>query len=214
MDGRRHSVDGLVMYDRAVAYVWLGLGAKYAASRMASDFAHPGEWTRPIGQVLDDFGVDLRGIRNLPDAIYALRGRFEWDSDPLLGLIDYVKPPARTLAERAGDCEDAAWLHAQVIEHVLGPLGWEGRIVSYLASDWTQSHHFAIAIDPGGGVWPVQPPPAKWQPAIKEYVWRYPRKSAEHAAREVAATYPGGPRVVVMDVRDASWKVKERWRRL
>ncbi len=122
---------------------------------------------------------------------------------------DYVKPPIRTLADGFGDCDEASVVHAQAIDHALGPHGWKARIVSYLASNWMMSHHFAVGIDPAGGVWPVQPPPAKWQPQELEYVWGYACKSVEHAAREVAATY--GVRVVAFDVRDARWRVVTPW---
>lgn len=199
------------MIDRAVAGIWLGQGLKYQVSQWASDWLHPSEWRLPIAAVLAKHGLWLNAAGSLESAIYALRGKFSWDWDPLHGAVDYVKPPIRTLYERSGDCDDAAWLHAQIIEHALGSEGWKARIVSYLSKNFTLSHHFAVGIDPGGGVWPVQPPPASWQPAEIPYVWSYACKNILHAAREVSATYGEEASVVAYDVRDTAWHSVQAW---
>lgn len=193
------------MIAQAIAAVWLGHGVKYRLSEWIAGAV----WRLDFSAVLAKHGLRLNGLTRLEDVIYAFRGRFAWDWDPLHGGGDYVKPPIRTLADKAGDCDDAAFLHAQAIEHALGAHGWRGRIVSYLASPWVMSHHFAVAIDPDGGFWPVQPPPAKWQPQDAEYVWKYACKDAAHAAREVADTY--GVRVVAFDVRDEKWRKVQPW---
>lgn len=205
------------MIPQFIAAAWLGKGAKYILSRRWSNWRHPGEWDMPIYQVLARHGLKLNGAENIADAIYALRGAFRWDWDPLHGLGDYVKPPYRTLADKRGDCDDAAVVHAQVIAHSLRPIGWKGRIVSYLSGpDWALSHHFAAGVDPQGGIWPVQPPPAEWQDPDGLYVWGHPCESFEQAAIEVADSYSDERRVirpVAFDVRDPHWQTIEPWRR-
>jgi len=41
--------------------------------------------------------------------------RFQWDQDPLGGLLDFHQKPWVTCARKAGDCEDFAYLWAEIL---------------------------------------------------------------------------------------------------
>lgn len=195
------------MIPDVVAWAWLGRGVKYEVSRRLAGAV----WHTPFAAVLAKHGIRLKGAASLRDVLDALKGRVSYDWDPFHGAIDYVMPPATTLASGMGDCDDQAWLHACAVEHALGPLGWTAAIVQYLSDPWIYSHHVCAARDRDGKIWAVQPWPAKWQPQDLDPLWPEPfdfyRDLAVGIARDGYAA-----RVRAFDVRDTTWRVIEPWR--
>jgi len=202
----------MMRYDRNVAGVWLGAGAKYAVSASWYCWA----WWQPLQSVLDRHGIRLDHATSLRQVVDAFRGKVFWRSDELWQAADLVKPPAVLLAEQGDDCDGSAMLWGQAVEFALGHLGHRATIVSYLADPWHMSHHVCLVDVPGGGWVAIQPPPAREQdpnldPIVCEPTGE-PRyfKAPEQAAREVASWY--GATVQGFDSRDARWRVIEPWR--
>lgn len=220
MDDGRHPRrrDGLAMLDRIVARAWLGgpNALKYRVSRWVSDRRNPLAWDLPFSAALRKHGISLNAATDLHSGIEPFRGKVFWQPDPLWGAGDYVAPPITVLDNQGDDCDAIGWLNACAVEHALGPLGWRGLIVSYLADPWPLSHVFCAAVDPAGRIHVVQPQPARWQPADMVHVWGDTFVAFEEAAAVVASLYPvrgrtTGARVVALDVRDTRWRVIRPW---
>lgn len=179
---------------------WLS-GAKYRLSR---ELAGP-SWDLNVFAALAIRGqcIGLSTAASLEDVVGVFRGRYHWLPDPGWQLWDRVYPPKLMLERGGGDCDDWAMAHAQAVDFALGDLGWQAFIVSYLADPWWLSHHFAVAIDPSGAVWAIQPQPTPEQPRELEIVLG-PFKCLEAALRAVADSY----RVMIVwyDVRQPNYE--------
>jgi len=156
-----------------------------------------------IGVVGDDtsFGEYLNGADDLSSVVSVFRGVAFWKADPAWQLWDRVYPPALLVARGGDDCDGWAMLHARAIEYALGCRGWSAAIGSYLADPWQLSHHVALAIDPAGFVWAIQPPPTRDQAnaGLKVRQIYGPYETYEDALGFIASTY--GARVVWYDIR-------------
>lgn len=62
--------------------------------------------------------------------------RVTYANDPLGGLLDYVAAPAVTWARRRGDCDDFAYLTAELLRRA----GVEGWVASYFCWNVGDSH--------------------------------------------------------------------------
>lgn len=187
------------MIVQAIADAWLFRGLKYRVS----EYLYGRDWYLPLSAALAKHKLSLNGKETLHDVVDTFRG-FYWASDPLWGILDTVAPPIRLLDQGQDDCDAWAMLHSQAVDHALGPLGWSGRIVSYLADPWVLSHHFCAAVDPQGHIWAVQPRPTRGQPADQDPIIPEAFPSYDLAALGVASTY--GARVVKFDVRDSMFR--------
>ena len=195
------------MLARAVGAWWLGQGAKYVVS--AAWYASRG-WYRPISEALTKHHIDIAHATNVHQVVDAFRGRVHWRPDPVFQIADLVKPPLALLDDGGDDCDGSAMLWAQAINHALNVLGYQARIVSYLAAPFQMSHHVCIVVHPTGELQAIQPPPSDAQdPNTDPIVDRY-FKTYRQAACEIASWY--GARVQGFDVRSASWGVVEKWR--
>jgi len=76
---------------------------------------------------------------------------YSWDQDPWGGLEDYVTPPAQTISEKSGDCEDFAVVSMNVL-HNKGEDVWlaflytkelppVGHVIAY-----TETHTYSSGI--------------------------------------------------------------------
>lgn len=175
---------------------WLS-GPKYRISQAVAGKA----WDVPAIQALGEYDRRFpspESVRTLPNVI-ALGHGFVWKPDPVFQAWDRVYPPEVMLARGGGDCDDWAMLHAQLIEAGLGGQGWQARIVSYVAHKWWLSHHFAVAIAPDGGIWPIQPRSRSGEPDV-DPIWPYSFTTFDEAARAIAEAY--GTEPAWFDVRD------------
>lgn len=181
-----------------LARLWLLTGWKYEVSK---SLIGP-EWNIHVNDALKTHGLTLDTCKTLEDVASIFRGKWHWVPDPAGQAYDIVYPPAALLRRGGDDCDGWAMCHAQAVEYVLGPQGWRSVIVSYLADPWVLSHHFALAIDPAGNMWAVQPQPMKDQPQSMQLVFG-PFKSVEEATRTVASWY--NAKVEWWDVRTPMW---------
>lgn len=179
-----------------IGRLWLS-GAKYAFSKARAGAA----WQVKIGAALARYGVSLDGCRDLDDIVRVFSPRWAWLPDPVFQIWDVVYPPELLLARGGDDCDGWAMAHAQAIDHVMAPRGWQARIISVLADPWTVSHHFAVAVDPEGRIWAVQPQPERNQSG--DPVVHRPFTSFAEAASTVMSWY--GAKVVWFDVRHPDW---------
>lgn len=82
-----------------------------------------------------------------PSAIArATAERVEYENDPLGGLLDYVAAPAVTWDRRRGDCDDFAYLSAELLRRA----GLESWIASYLTRNVKDSHVVCLFRDANG----------------------------------------------------------------
>lgn len=181
------------------ARLWLLAGVKYATS---ADLAGP-DWLVQVPEALKAYGLSLDGCSSIVEVTSVFRGRWRWKPDPAFQLWDVVYPPVQLLARGGEDCDGWAMAHAQAVEHVLGRQGWKAVIVSYFADPWQLSHHFAVACDPSGGHWVLQPQPAADQPADQEVVYG-PFTSLEACVHTVAGWY--NATASWWDVRTPMWE--------
>ena len=72
--------------------------------------------------------------------------RVTYANDPLGGLLDYVAAPAVTWARRYGDCDDFAYLTAELLKRA----GVECWIASYLSWNVKDSHVVCLFRDADG----------------------------------------------------------------
>ena len=184
---------------------WLS-GPKYELSR-----ALAGRWwTVPVQDAPELRGTitlaALQQARTLEQVVDAFRGRVYWEPDPVWQVWDRVYPPQLLLARGGDDCDGMAMLHAQAICFALGPQGWQAFTGSYLADPWRLSHHVALARDPAGVWWAVQPQLTRKQYAQLGRSARIvygPYAAPEHALRDIASCY--GAEVLCYDIRDPHW---------
>lgn len=181
------------------ARLWLLGGAKYRASARLAGPA----WTVPLADTLKTYGLTLEGRRTLTEALDVFRPRWHWRPDPLWQAWDVVYPPVQLLARGGDDCDGWAMAHAQAAAHVLGPQGWRVVIASYFADPWPLSHHVALAIDPQGGHWVLQPEPTEDQPADQPAIFG-PYPSVDVAVATVASWYQA--KACWWDVRTPQWE--------
>lgn len=180
-----------------IGRLWLG-GLKYSLSRQLAGKT----WKVGIEEALKRHGLTLANCQRLEDVVDIFRGRWRWRPDPAFQLWDRVYPPVLLLERGGDDCDGWAGCHAQAIAHALGSRGWQARIVSYLADPWWMSHHFAVAIDPDGQLWAVQPQASENQRATIRLI-HGPFQSVDQAASYIAAGYRS--RVVWYDLRLPDW---------
>lgn len=192
------------MLDRWIAAWWLGQGQKY---RLSAYLAGP-DWHLPFSAVVAKHHIRLDGATSLRDVVSAFTGRVFWQPDLCWQIRDTVSPPVRLIAEGGDDCDGMAMLHAQAVDHALGPLGWGAAIVSYLARDVRLSHHVCAAKDPDGRLWVIQPQPMRGHDAdpLPGFVFR----DHAHLARVVASWYHTD--VIAYDVRTPQWEPTQSWR--
>lgn len=183
-----------------IARHWLG-GWKYRISSWSAG----ADWHVPIDKILPKYGISLSRYNTPQEVASVFRPRWRWRPDPAWQLGDIVLPPARLLAAGGDDCDGWAMSHAQAIATALGPIGWQARIVSYMADPWWLSHHFAVARDPLGRWWAIQPQPSFEQPDNLDPVWPVPFDTCKDAADVIAATY--NSKVVFHDVRSPMWEL-------
>ena len=188
------------LFDPA-ARLWLLAGVKYSTSAGLAGEA----WAVPVSEALRAHGLALDDCRTLFEAVGVFRKRWRWVPDPAFQLWDVVYPPAQLLARGGDDCDGWAMAHAQAADHVLGRQGWKTVIISYYADPWQLSHHFAVAIDPRGGCWILQPQPSAEQADDTPTVFG-PFPSIEDCANIVASWY--GAKASWWDARTPMWDTR------
>lgn len=180
---------------KAIGVWWLR--RKWGLSEALAGIA----WRVPVAVALGAYGAGFewsKDAQDLDDVVDVFRGRWRWKSDPFFQVWDRVFPPMLLLGRGGDDCDGWAMAHAQAVTIALGRLGWSGRIASYLASRWWLSHHFAVALDPLGRVWAIQPQASADQDPNLQLV-HGPFPSIREAADTVASWY--GVTVEYLDVR-------------
>ncbi len=73
----------------------------------------------------------------------AIKERVTYLADPLRGVFDYVAAPAVTWARRYGDCDDFAYLAAELLRRA----GVESWLASYLCWNVKDSHTLCLFRD-------------------------------------------------------------------
>ena len=192
-------MDALQFAFEPAARLWLQAGAKYATSKRIAG----GAWNISLESALKPYGLSLRGCANVFEAADVFRPRWKWKPDPMFQLWDVVYPPANLLARGGDDCDGWAMAHAQAVEAGLSDQGWHSAIISYYAGPWWMSHHFAVAIDPHGGYWVLQPQPAEEQPEDSPTVYG-PYGSFDDCLKQVSSWYQVG--VGFWDIRTSMWE--------
>lgn len=82
-----------------------------------------------------------------PEAVArATAERVTYKNDPLGGLLDYVAAPAVTWARRRGDCDDFAYLSAELLRRA----GVESWIAVYFCRKVVDSHVVCLFRDASG----------------------------------------------------------------
>lgn len=182
-----------------IARQWLLAGGKYQLSAQLAGAV----WQVPVQEALLAHGLTLDGRATLKAIADVFRPRWHWRPDPLFQLWDVVDPPARLLAQDGEDCDGWAMAHSQAIEYALGRAGWRAVIATYYADPWQLSHHFAVAIDPHGAHWVLQPQPSADQPVNQQVVFG-PWFDVKTCVDVVASWY--GARAQWFDVRTPMWE--------
>lgn len=178
----------------AIGVGWLS-GPKYDFSK----FLAGTDWNIDVETALNKYNLSLKDCKTLHDIDMYIRGKIFWLPDPIGQAWDVIYPPIQMLARGGDDCDGTCMFNAESIEHVLSPQGWKAYTASYLADPFTESHHFAIGLDPHGQVWAMQPPPSheqwnsdpRWSPQNPNpYSCVYgPYSTCNEAVYAIAAQY-------------------------
>lgn len=165
---------------------WLG-GAKYAYAKLCNANA----WYFNTRDVLAEHGIWPENCTTINQVVDLFRGKVFWKPDPAWQVNDRVLSPYYLMRNGGDDCDGMAMLHAQAIHLGLSRYGYKSYIVSYLAADFTLSHHYCLVLDPQGKYWVVQPQPTKESYAVypNSQIVFGPFNSADQTVHEVASWY-------------------------